>query len=138
LVISPASRTTRRTTEGLASDAWWKLLYQAHATLILNGHEHYYARFRPMDPAGHCDQQRGSPQITVGTGGEDLDTLATENGTYSNPNVITAQDQAFGVLKLSLHPDSYSWDYQPALAGPGADPATAMSYGDSGSAPRRG
>ena len=31
--------------EGLASDAWWKLLYQAHATLILNGHEHYYARF---------------------------------------------------------------------------------------------
>jgi acid phosphatase type 7 len=61
-----------------------------------------------------------------------------ENGTYSNPNVITGQDAAFGVLKLSLHPDSYSWDYRPALTGPGLDPATAMSYSDSGSAPCRG
>jgi hypothetical protein len=91
-----------------------------------------------MDPAGNYDPQHGIPQITVGTGGEALDTLATENGHYSNQNVVTAQDQAFGVLKLSLHPDSYNWDYQPALAGPGADPATAMSYSDSGSAPCRG
>jgi len=125
-------------TEGLAADAWWKLLYKAHATLILNGHEHYYARFRPMDPAGHPDPRHGITQITAGSGGEALDTLATENGTYSNPNVVTGQDQAFGVLKLSLHPDSYSWDYKPALAGPGADPATALSYSDSGSAACRG
>jgi acid phosphatase type 7 len=124
--------------EGLAADAWWKLLYKAHSTLVLNGHEHYYARFRPMDPAGHYDPQHGITQITAGSGGEALDTLAVENGTYSNPHVVTAQDQAFGVLKLSRHPDSYSWDYQPALAGPGANPATAMRYSDSGSAACRG
>lgn len=124
--------------EGLASDAWWKLLYNAHATLILNGHEHYYARFRPMNPAGQSDPRHGIPQFIVGSGGEALDTLAVEpNGSYSNPNVVTAQDQAFGVMKLSLHPASYSWDYKPALAGPGAS-ATAMSYSDSGSAPCRG
>jgi Calcineurin-like phosphoesterase len=124
-------------TEGLAADAWWKLLYQAHATLVLNGHEHYYARFRPMDPAGRYDPRHGIAQFTVGSGGEALDTLATENGGYSNPNVVTGQDQAFGVLRLSLHPHSYSWDYQPALAGPGAS-ATAMSYRDSGSGGCRG
>jgi hypothetical protein len=124
--------------EGLAADAWWKLLYRAHATLVLNGHEHVYARFRPMDPAGNYDPRHGITQITVGTGGEDLDTLAVENGKFSNPNVVTAQDQAFGVMKLSLHPHSYSWDYQPAMAGPGADPATAMAYSDSGSAACRG
>jgi hypothetical protein len=124
--------------EGLAADAWWKLLYKAHATLILNGHEHVYARFRPMDPAGNYDPRHGITQITVGTGGEDLDTLAVENGHFSNPNVVTAQDQAFGVMKLSLHPDSYSWDYEPAMAGPGADPTTAMAYSDSGSASCRG
>jgi hypothetical protein len=77
-------------------------LYQAHATLILNGHEHYYARCRPMNPAGQYDPQHGIPQITVGTGGEGLDTLATENGHYSNPNVVTAQDQAFGVMTERL------------------------------------
>ena len=37
--------------EGAAADAWWQLLYQAHATLVLNGHEHVYARFRPMGRA---------------------------------------------------------------------------------------
>jgi acid phosphatase type 7 len=126
-------------TEGLASDAWWKLLYKSHATLVLNGHEHYYARFRPMDPAGNYDPQHGITQMTIGSGGEALDTLATEaNGSYSNPNVVTAQDQAFGVMKLSLHPDSYSWDYKPALTGPGFNSATAMSYSDSGSAACRG
>jgi hypothetical protein len=122
--------------EGLASDAWWKLLYQAHATLVLNGHEHYYARFRPMNPAGQSDPTHGITQIIVGTGGEALDTLAMENGSFSNPNIVTAQDEAFGVLKLSLGPGGYSWDYQPALAGPGFGPA-AMDYSDSGSGPCR-
>ncbi len=125
-------------TEGLAADSWWKLLYRAHATLVLNGHEHVYARFRPMDPAGHSDPRHGITQITVGTGGEDLDTVATENGAFSNPNVVTAQDQAFGVMKLSLHRHSYSWDYRPALAGPGADATTAMSFSDSGTGTCRG
>jgi acid phosphatase type 7 len=91
-----------------------------------------------MNPAGQSDPQHGIPQIIVGTGGEALDTLAKEsNGAYSNPNVVTAQDQAFGVMKLTLGPDSYSWDYKPALAGPGAS-ATAMSYSDSGTANCRG
>ncbi|HVX45624.1 MAG TPA: metallophosphoesterase [Mycobacteriales bacterium] len=124
-------------TEGLAADAWWKLLYKNHATLVLNGHEHYYARYRPMDPAGHSDPKHGITQFTIGTGGEALDTLAKENGTYSNSNVVTAQDQAFGVMKLSLNPHSYSWNYRPVLAGPGADP-TSVNYHDSGTAACRG
>jgi hypothetical protein len=124
--------------EGLAADAWWKILYQNHATLVLNGHEHVYARFRPMNPAGQYDPKNGIPQITVGTGGEDLDTLAKDAGNFSNPNVVTAQDQAFGVMKLSLGNNSFSWNYKPALAGPGADPIASMNYSDSGSAPCRG
>jgi hypothetical protein len=125
--------------EGGAADAWWNLLYKAHATLVLNGHEHYYARFKPMDPAGNSDPRHGITQFIVGTGGESLDTLATNaDGSYTNPNVVTAQDQAFGVMKLTLGPSSYSWDYQPALTGPGFTPATAMSYSDSGTASCRG
>jgi hypothetical protein len=124
--------------EGLAADAWWKLLYDAHATLILNGHEHYYARFRPMDPAGNYDPKNGIPQFIVGSGGEALDTLATNaHGSFSNPNVVTAQDQAYGVMKLTLNNNSYSWDYKPALAPAGAS-ATAMDYSDSGTASCRG
>jgi hypothetical protein len=119
--------------EGGAADAWWQLLYKAHASLILNGHEHVYARFKPMDPAGNYDPKRGITQITVGTGGEDLDTLATMGtGAFSNPNVVTAFDQGFGVLDLHLSQDSYSFTYKPVLAGPGFD-ASALSYSDAGS-----
>jgi hypothetical protein len=118
--------------EGAAADTWWKLLYRAHATLVLNGHEHVYARFRPMNPNGQYDPRHGITQFTVGTGGEDLDTLATEaDGSYSNPNVLAAQDQAFGVMKFELGPNHYSWDYQPAAAGPGFD-ASSLAYSDSG------
>lgn len=74
------------------------MLYKARASLVLNGHEHVYARMRPVDPNGNDDPKRGIRQITVGTGGEDLDTLATDGAAYSTPNVVTAQDQAFGVL----------------------------------------
>ncbi|HEY8301398.1 MAG TPA: hypothetical protein VIG48_05845 [Jatrophihabitans sp.] len=124
--------------EGGVADAWWKLLYRAHATLILNGHEHLYARFRPMDPSGHYDPRHGITQLTVGTGGEDLDTLATNSsGGYSNPNVVTGQDKAFGVMNLQLEPSSYTFDYRPVLAGPGED-ASALSYRDSGSGSCRG
>lgn len=117
--------------EGAATDAWWKLLYDAHATLVLNGHEHVYARLRPMDPAGNYDPKNGIPEFIVGTGGEALDTLAGTGGSYANPNVVTAQADAFGVLKLTLADHGYSWSYRPTLPGPGFD-SSALNYSDSG------
>jgi hypothetical protein len=120
--------------EGAAADAWWKLLYANGADVILNGHEHVYARFKPQDPSGAADQKHGITQFTIGTGGEALDTLARKaDGSFTNPNVVTGQDQAFGVMKLTLNQGSYDWDYQPVLAGPGAS-STALSYSDTGSA----
>ena len=124
-------------TEGTAADAWWKLLYRAHATLVLNGHEHVYARFRPQDPNGNPDPRHGITQFTVGTGGEDLDTVATDAGSYSNANVATGYDQGYGVLKLSLKPNGYAWDYRPALPGADAGPS-AISYADTGTGTCRG
>jgi hypothetical protein len=128
--------------EGQVADAWWKLLYADHASLILNGHEHVYARFRPMNPAGKADPRHGIPQFTIGTGGEDLDTLAPgSNGTFANPNVVTGEDSAFGVTKLTLGDGHYSWSFRPAAAGPGFG-SSSLSYRDSGTgscqgAPRR-
>jgi hypothetical protein len=129
----PASAPGAGGVEGAAADAWWQLLYQHHATLVLNGHEHAYARLRPMNPAGQSDPTHGIPEFIVGSGGEALDTLAGTPGNYANPNVVTAQAGAFGVMKLTLNAHGYSWDYQPALAGPGFTSA-ALNYSDTGSA----
>ncbi|MEU7306425.1 hypothetical protein ABZ623_40995, partial [Streptomyces sp. NPDC007206] len=107
-------------------------LYQHHATLILNGHEHAYARLRPMNPAGEYDPDHGIPEFIVGSGGEAIDTLAGTQGNYDNSNVVTAQDSAFGGMKLTLKSHSYNWDYKPVQPGPGFD-STALQYNDSGS-----
>ena len=108
----PASAPGAGGQEGGVADAWWQLLYDNHATLVLNGHEHAYARLRPMDPAGNYDPKHGIPEIIVGTGGEALDTLAVSNGVYANPNVVTAYDQGYGVMNLTLKPNGYSFDVQ--------------------------
>ena len=127
----PASAPGAGGAEGAAAGAWWKLLYSHHATLILNGHEHAYARLRPMNPAGRSDPRHGIPEFIIGTGGEALDTLAISGSQYSNPNVVTGYDQGYGVMNLTLQPHGYAWHYQPALAGAGFGPS-ALNYSDAG------
>ena len=113
--------------EGTLADTWWKLLYARHADVVLNGHDHVYSRFAPMDPNGTADPRHGIREFIVGTGGESLDTL---NPTPP-PNLQAATDQFYGVMKLTLHRDGYAWDYASA---PGAPSPGTGTYSDTGSA----
>lgn len=128
---NPASSSpvpTSGSAEGQASDAWFKLLYAHHADLVLNGHEHVYARFAPMDPAGNADPRHGIREFIVGTGGESLDTL-----TAGTPNLQAGTDQYYGTMKLTLAPGGYRWDFASALESSTAPAGTAPSYSDTGS-----
>jgi acid phosphatase type 7 len=118
--------------EGGAADAWWKLLYAHGGAIVLNGHEHFYARFQPMNPAGEVDTQHGIPEFIIGSGGEALDELAPA-ADLKAAHVVTAEDSAYGVMKLTLGAGRYTWDFEPAMAGAG-QPASAMNYSDKGSA----
>ena len=117
-------------TEGGAADTWWKLLYAHGADVVLNGHEHVYARFQPMNPSGQVDTRKGITQFTVGTGGEDLDTLSASPALTAE-HVVTAEDSAYGVLKLTLGQHGYGYSFKPVAAGNGQDPSV-LSYSDSG------
>lgn len=125
---STATPFTSDSVEGHAANAWWKLLYQHHATLILNGHDHVYSRFAPMDPAGNVDPQHGIREFIVGTGGESLDTVLP-----ATPNLQAWADQYYGVMKLTLRPDGYNWDYESAMVSPTAPSGTPPAYTDAGS-----
>jgi hypothetical protein len=114
--------------EGEAADAWWKLLYAHHATLVLNGHDHVYSRFAPMNPAGEADPRRGIREFIVGTGGESLDEVLP-----STPNLEAWADQYYGTMKLTLKPGGYAWDYESAMESPEAPAGTLATYGDTGS-----
>jgi len=86
----------------------WDDLYAAHADLVLAGHEHSYERFAPQDPEGRADPARGIREIVIGTGGKSHDLLG-----FATPNSEVRHWDTYGVLKLTLSPGKYSWDFIP-------------------------
>jgi hypothetical protein len=99
---------------------FWQLLYEAGADVVLNGHEHVYERFAPQDPNGIGDPEHGIRQFTVGTGGCSFYTFGT-----IQPNSEVRNGDTHGVLKLTLHPTGYDWEFVPIAGG---------AFSDSGSA----
>ena len=86
--------------------AFWDDLYPAGADIVLNGHLHNYQRFGKQDPAGQA-ASNGVREFIVGTGGR-------SNGgslSPSYPNFEFGNTASFGVLKLHLGANSYSWEY---------------------------
>jgi len=86
----------------------WRDLYAAHADLMLAGHEHSYERFAPQDPDGHLDPENGIREIVVGTGGRSHYPMG-----QATPNSEQRNSDTFGVLKLTLSPEKYSWEFIP-------------------------
>jgi len=88
---------------------FWEDLYAAHADLILAGHEHSYERFAPQDPQGNPDPAHGIREIVAGTGGRSHDPLG-----IATPNSEVREWKTYGVLKLTLAPGKYNWEFIPA------------------------
>jgi hypothetical protein len=93
----------------------WDLLYRAGADVVLNGHSHNYQRWRPQDPNGAFDPDRGIREFVVGTGGRSLYAIP---GTAQPANLVVAQADAFGVLRLTLRPEGYRWSWETAARQP--------------------
>jgi hypothetical protein len=102
-------------------DTIYRILYAAHADVILNGHDHDYERFAPLDPNGNVDPVGGIREFVVGTGGRNLTTFVTVQ-----PGSEVRDANSFGVLRLVLHQTGYEWQFVPV---PGA------TLSDSGSQP---
>ena len=101
----------------------WEVLYDAGADVVLSGHDHTYERFAPQDPTGVVDATRGIRQFVVGTGGHSLYPFVNVK-----PNSEVRNNTTFGVLKLSLHPSSYEWRFEPEAARPFRDEGTAPCH----------
>ena len=88
------------------TQAFWQTLDAAGADVVLAGHDHHYERFAPQTPQGKLDPDRGIRQFVVGTGGKnhyELDEI--------QPNSQVQNAETYGVLKLTLHPNSYDWRF---------------------------
>jgi hypothetical protein len=93
----------------------WRVLHAAGVEAVLNGDNHLYQRWAPQDAEGNR-VAGGTVQFTVGTGGR----LLYSYGIPPRPeNLLVTQNDAFGVLKLTLHEDSYTHEWKSAAGQPG-------------------
>ena len=101
----------------------WQALDDHGAEVVLAGHDHDYERFAPHDPTGAADPARGIRAFVVGTGGRSHYRFGT-----SQPHSAVRNADTYGVLRLTLHPTGYAWQFVPQagrLARPCACPPLA-------------
>jgi hypothetical protein len=102
---------------------FWTDLYNAGADVVLNGHDHDYERFAPQNPSGALDNARGLREFVVGTGGASHYTF---NAPVANSEV--RDSTTFGLLKLTLHANSYDWQFVRASGGTFTDSGSASCH----------
>jgi hypothetical protein len=84
----------------------WDLLRQHGTDIVMSGHEHHAERFAKMAGSGALDP-KGIREFITGNGG---------NQTYGLPgkrraNSEFANGYDYGVLRLTLHVNSYDWAF---------------------------
>jgi Concanavalin A-like lectin/glucanases superfamily/Calcineurin-like phosphoesterase len=92
-----------------SSQALWQALYDYGADVVVSAHEHNYQRFAPMNASGALDLVNGMREFVVGTGGKPPDY-------FSGAPIANTEAYNFdtnGVLKLTLHPTSYDFQFVP-------------------------
>ncbi len=98
----------------------WSALNAAGAEFILSGHQHNYQRFAPMDADGNVDEDSGTRQFVIGTGGSH-----TRPAPDEYPGLEFSLGEQHGVLSMTLEQDSYSWQFLTTSEDVAADSGTA-------------
>jgi hypothetical protein len=103
----------------------WKLLAQYKVSIVLNGHDHDYQRWMPLDGNGQPSPD-GITEFVVGTGGHGLQSFpqSDDRVAYSN----NSNPEAFGILTLQLNKSGANFSFL----------STDESVLDSGVIPCRG
>lgn len=103
--------------------AFFDVLYEADADVVLTGHDHDYERWAPVDPEGNVDQARGIREFVVGTGGAPLRPFETVHPASEVRNAET-----HGILQMTLLPDAYDWEFLPEEGGTFTDSGRAECH----------
>ena len=107
----------------LGSDPFWRVAAAAGVEIILDGHDHDYERFAPMDANGTASPT-GVREFVVGTGGYSL----TPFRPSIKPNSEVRNASAFGVLKLTLKAGTYAWNFIPIAGQTFTDQGTGTCH----------
>ena len=104
----------------------WNDLAAAHVDIVLSGHNHDYERFEPIGVTPSPGTTTGSTttgtpiyqdpvldptgirEWVVGTGGKNHYGFGTQGPLKGE---VVRDSSTYGVLKLTLHPTSYDWQF---------------------------
>ncbi|WP_394616815.1 DNRLRE domain-containing protein [Lentzea sp. JNUCC 0626] len=86
----------------------FQALYDYNADVVVTGHNHQYERFAPQNPSGALDNSRGIRSFVAGMGGAGAYGFGT-----IRPNSEARNTGTRGVLKLTLHSNSFDWQFVP-------------------------
>jgi chitodextrinase len=92
--------------------AIWSLLREHDVTLVLNGHDHNYQHWTPLDADQQPDPE-GITQLISGAGGH-----SSQGFLATDPRVVT-KAQAYGALRLEVRPDRVDYSYRTPDGGTG-------------------
>lgn len=116
---SPAfSSRHRKNSDGVKP--LFKLLESLGVTAVLNGHNHFYERTKPLDGTGAPALEDGMRTFIVGTGGKVR--KRRERPAPISDKMITEEN---GVLKLELREGSFDWQFIAAMGQRVLDAGTA-------------
>ena len=74
----------------------WSLLASHGVPLVVNGHDHSYQRWQPLDGAGNPDPN-GVTEVIDGTGGHAIGDFVTDDAR------VAARANQYGAMKLQLN-----------------------------------
>jgi len=89
--------------DALSMQPIWSALASADTAFVLNGHEHNYERWEPLNADG-LPATSGITEFIVGTGGADL--RAQQRSDLRSSVYLMVH----GVIRLALASDSFSWE----------------------------
>ncbi len=105
------SHHPRFSSAGSYTSVWalYKAFYEASGDVWLGAHQHLYERLARLSPSGALDAA-GVRNFVVGTGGASLFSFgSTITGSQARNN------STHGVLRLTLRPTSYDWEFRPTV-----------------------
>ncbi len=91
----------------------YRFLDERGVDVVVNGHDHNYERFNAQDADGNADPH-GITEFVVGTGGVEL--RDEEVPLAQRRNSAAFNKYTWGVLKLTLHSDSYDYEFIPVAS----------------------
>jgi acid phosphatase type 7 len=124
----PRFTSGKLASEGTKMNDIWNDLVNAHADVVLAGHDHDYERFTTLGAASSTTLQptpsaTGVREFVVGTGGRN-------NTSFSTPRTGSEvrDSSTFGVLELDLHAAGYDWKFRPIAGQTFTDQGSAACH----------